>query len=59
MLAIDGVSKTRAMIGWAARPADLISAPELMQSQSVRNDCSFTLSLRPPPWPGKTATKTS
>ena len=44
-LVINGVSKTYAMtgwrIGWAAGPADLIGALEMLQSQSVSNACSI------------------
>ena len=43
-LVVNGVSKTYAMtgwrIGWAAGPADLIGALEMLQSQSVSNACS-------------------
>ena len=45
-LVINGVSKTYAMtgwrIGWAAGPADLIGALEMLQSQSVSNACSIS-----------------
>ena len=44
-LVINGVSKTYAMtgwrIGWAAGPADLIGALDMLQSQSVTNACSI------------------
>lgn len=45
-LIINGVSKTYAMtgwrIGWAAGPADLIAALDMLQSQSVSNACSIS-----------------
>ena len=45
-LVINGVSKTYAMtgwrIGWAAGPADLIGALDMLQSQSVSNACSIS-----------------
>ena len=45
-LVINGVSKTYAMtgwrIGWAAGPADLIAALDMLQSQSVSNACSIS-----------------
>lgn len=45
-LVINGVSKTYAMtgwrIGWAAGPADLIKALDMLQSQSVTNACSIS-----------------
>jgi len=45
-LVINGVSKTYAMtgwrIGWAAGPADLIGALDMLQSQSVTNACSVS-----------------
>jgi aspartate aminotransferase len=45
-LVINGVSKTYAMtgwrIGWAAGPADLIGALDMLQSQSVTNACSIS-----------------
>jgi aspartate aminotransferase len=45
-LVINGVSKTYAMtgwrIGWAAGPADLIGAMDMLQSQSVTNACSIS-----------------
>jgi len=45
-LVINGVSKTYAMtgwrIGWAAGPADLIGALNMLQSQSVSNACSVS-----------------
>lgn len=43
---VNGVSKTYAMTGWrigyAAGPADLISAMETLQSQSTSNACSIS-----------------
>lgn len=45
-MVINGVSKTYAMTGWrigyAAGPADLISAMETLQSQSTSNACSVS-----------------
>ena len=45
-LLVNGVSKTYAMTGWrigyAAGPADLISAMETLQSQSTSNACSVS-----------------
>lgn len=45
-LIINGVSKTYAMtgwrIGWAAGPADLVAALDMLQSQSVSNACSIS-----------------